>query len=244
LPVTCAAFDVNLGCSGYVYGLWLASQLLAGREGRRALLLVGDTLSRAVSPEDMSTAPIFGDAGAATLIIADNAGEALSVNLGTDGVGAAHLCVPAGGFRQPSSDKTRTPYSVDSGVRSDEDLYMDGAEVFSFTLKRVPSMVSEVLQDAGWSVGAFIPHQANAFMLKHLARKMKLSPHQLVLALDGYGNTSSASIPLAICAKLGRRLASESLHLVLAGFGVGWSWGAVAGTFGPMVVPDIVYVED
>ena len=122
---------------------------------------------------------------------------------------------------------------------------MDGAEIFAFTLREVPPLIQAVLQGAGWSidqVDAFVFHQANQFMLQHLARRLKLPKDRFILAMEEFGNTGSASVPLAMSARLGPRLRSGSLRTILAGFGVGYSWGAVALTCGPMVMPDVLKV--
>ena len=151
LAPSCAAFDVSLGCSGYVYGLWLAGALIQSRAARRVLLLAGDTMTRLVSPFDRATAPLFGDAGTATAIEGlPGGGPSWTFVLGTDGAGQAHLIVPAGRFRQASSEATRNRTEREGGNRrSDEDLFMDGAEVFAFTLREVPPLVASVLAGIG-----------------------------------------------------------------------------------------------
>jgi 3-oxoacyl-[acyl-carrier-protein] synthase-3 len=243
----CAAFDLNLGCSGYVYGLWIGCQLVQSGAARRVLLLVGDTISRIVSPQDRSVALLFGDAGTATAMEKDDTAPPLAFSLGTDGTGQGHLMVPAGGFRQPHSAATchRTARD-DSNIRSDEDLYMNGAEIFTFALREVPPLFKSVLSTAGCSLedlDVVVMHQANRFMLEYLAKRMRLAPEKVVVALENRGNTSSASIPLAMTDMLADRLKTGSLRMILAGFGVGFSWGAAALTCGPMVMPELVLVE-
>lgn len=228
----CMAFDVNLGCSGYVYGLSIVAAHLQAGTCRRALLLVGDTISKIASAADRSVAYLFGDAGTATALERTDSASRWTFVSGTDGTGASHLSVPAGMFRQPSTAETKQPRAREGGnVRSDEQLYMNGAEIFNFTLREVPPMISSLLQAAGWTideVDAVVPHQANRFMLDYLAKKMKVPSEKFVVALKHYGNTSSASIPLALCSNLRERLGAGSSKLVLAGFGVGFSWSAVA----------------
>lgn len=228
----CLAFDVNLGCSGYVYGLGLASRLVGAGNVRRALLLVGDTITRIVCKEDRSSAPLFGDAGTATALEFDASAPDMAFDLGTDGNGAEHLIVPAGAFRQPHSDSTAACSERENGnVRSDEHLFMSGAEVFMFTLAEVPGVVKRTLAAAGWtmeSTDAVVLHQANAFMLGHLRKRMKIPEDKLPVALSDYGNTSSASIPLAITHTWAERPFERAMKLVLGGFGVGWSWAGAA----------------
>lgn len=243
LASSCAAFDVNLGCSGYVYGLWLAANLLNGG-ARRALLLAGDTISRIVSPLDRSVAYLFGDAGTATLVEYRPDAPAMYFELGTAGSAMQHLIVPAGGFRHPGTPDTARRTEREGGnVRSDQDLLMNGGEIFAFTMSKVPAMCRAVLQTANWpmdSVDAFVMHQANRFMLQHLSKQMRIPEGKFILALENYGNTSSASIPLAISDRLREGLRSHSARLLLAGFGVGFSWAAVAAECGPMAMPGIV----
>jgi 3-oxoacyl-[acyl-carrier-protein] synthase-3 len=232
LAKTCAAFDMNLGCSGYVYGLSVAAAHIQAGAARRALLLAGDTISRTVSGEDRSVAFLFGDAGTATALEADSTAGPMHFVTGSDGTGAEHLWIPAGMFRSPSTAQTAAPRPREGGnVRSDEHLHMNGAEIFNFTIREVPGMTDAVLAAAGWSreeLDWFVPHQANRFMLEHLRKRMKLPAEKLVLSLERYGNTSSASIPLAICDRLRGPLAQAPARLVLAGFGVGFSWAAAA----------------
>ena len=243
----CAAFDVNLGCSGYVYGLWMMSSLLAAGRLRRGLLLAGDTISRICSPQDRSTKFLFGDAGSATTMEWDESAPAMHFRMGTDGSGGNHLIVPAGGFRYPHSPSTaKRKVREGDNIRSDEDLFMNGAEIFSFSLKQVPPLIKGVMENSSWSmdeVDAFVMHQANSFMLKHLGKKMKLPEEKVVIALEDFGNTSSASIPLALNTNLMPNLIRKKQNLILAGFGVGYSWGAVALVAGPLIMLDIITTD-
>ena len=228
----CAAFDINLGCSGYVYGLWVVSQLMSTGQSRRALLLSGDTISKLISDEDRSAYPLFGDAGSATAVEYKPGSEEMVFVVGTDGKGAEHLIVPAGGFRHPKNEGTAKRYKqADGNTRSDEQLRMDGAEIFTFTLREVPPLVKATLQTKGWSiddVDAFVFHQANAYILNYLARRIKIPADKFILAMESYGNTSCASIPLALTSSPQTAIGNGSRKLLLAGFGVGLSWAAAA----------------
>lgn len=240
LSTACASLDVSLGCSGYVYGLWLASSLLASGAVARALLLVGDTVSRRVAAEDHATYPLFGDAGTATALERAPGAPPACFELGTDGGGARHLIVPAGGSRHPArAEAGQAP--------TDESLHMDGAEVFAFTLREVPPMVRRVREAAGWApdaVDAYVFHQANRMMLQHLTKKMRLPPERVLLDMEEFGNTSGASIPLALTHGLAEALVEREQRLVLAGFGVGLSWGAAAVTVGPCRVAGPLLVDE
>jgi 3-oxoacyl-[acyl-carrier-protein] synthase-3 len=231
LPKTCAAFDINLGCSGYVYGLWVASNLVNAQR-KRALLLVGDSITKLLAPGDRSVIPIFGDAGTASAIEWTGRDEPWWFELGTDGSGENHLVVPGGGFRN-RDDREHT------------DLQMNGAEVFAFTIREIAPLINRITRAASWSVedvDAYVLHQANRMMLEHIAKKCRIPLDRLPLSLDQFGNTSSASIPLALVHSLGERLQAETCRLVLSGFGVGFSWGAVAMTAGPAVIVPVVYL--
>jgi 3-oxoacyl-[acyl-carrier-protein] synthase III len=245
LSKNCAAFDINLGCSGYVYGIWIAGSLLVAGGARRILLLTGDTASRTVSTEDRSTALLFGDAGTATALEAGT-GSPIFFDFGTDGAGRDHLIIPAGGYRQPRSPETSMrSLREDGNVRSDDDVYMNGAEIFAFTLREVPRSVKNVMESSGWTVDqvdAFVLHQANQFMLEHVAKRMKVPKEKLILALDDFGNTSSASIPLAMTSRLRDRLHRGPVNLLLSGFGVGLSWASAAVTMGPMTMPELAVI--
>lgn len=224
LPVTTAALDVNMGCSGYVYGLWMASAMIAGGGGKRVLLLVGDTISKLVAAEDRAVAALFGDAGSATLLEHDPSVSGTPFVLGTDGRGEKNLVVPGGAFRDRSGADASTS---EAGVRGPFDLYMNGAEIFAFTLGRVPALLRTLEHFATAQqlvIDKYVFHQANKFMLEHLAKKAKVPPEKVVLNLQDVGNTSSASIPLALSLDCKGEAATLQGHHLLAGFGVGYSW--------------------
>lgn len=217
-----AAFDVGLGCSGYVYGLWLAAHLLASGAGTRALLAVGDATSQLVDPADRATAPLFGDAAAVTALERDATAPPMAFSLGTDGAGAPYLTVAGGAGRLPL-DKPR--------------LFMDGTQVFAFTLREAPASMTAALTAAGMAMSDIdhvVMHQANKQMIERLARKIGATQEQTVVALADCGNVSSASIPLALTASLAERLKSGPRRLLLSGFGVGWSWGSAVVEVGPL----------
>lgn len=241
LPKSCAAFDVALGCSGYVYGLWIGTALIAGG-CRRVLLLAGDVSSRFASPYDHTTMPLFGDAGSATALEKDSSGL-MHFTLGTDGTGHRHLIMKSGGAwsRLPRTAETMTRTKQPDGIiRSDEDLYMNGMEVFAFTLREVPPMIAAILKRSQWDknqVDAYYFHQANQFMLDYLAKRIGLPLDRVPMVLEHFGNTSSASIPLAMTHCGRENLTTRKQKVVLAGFGVGYSWATAALELGPIVMP-------
>ena len=232
LSTESAALDVNLGCSGYVYGLWLAQMMVAAGGCERVLLLAGDTISRIVHPKDRAVAPLFGDGGSATLIERSDRPTSAWFSLQTDGAGFQNLIVPAGGFRQPSSPQTQEEQTDAAGnCRTLEHLLMDGAEIFNFSIKVEPQSVSELLDYANLGPGAvdyFVFHQANRYILGNIAKRLKLDPAKVPMrTVEQYGNQSSASIPCALCGELGAVLQGASTQRVLlSGFGVGLSWAS------------------
>jgi len=244
LSKSCASFDVNLGCSGYVYGLWLASSLLGSGAANKVLLLVGDTSYRLCSPQDRSVALLFGDAGTATILERDPDAAPAHFILGTDGRGARHLMIEAGASRRVSDDEARHRVECEGGNwRAPADLFMNGAEIFTFTLKVVPGLMKGLFELAGTSpeeLDAYVFHQANKFMLEHLAKRMKLPSEKVVLAMHEYGNTSSASIPMAMVTHLREKLQSGPQKLAMAGFGVGFSWAGAILECGPLDVPELI----
>lgn len=247
LSKKCAAFDLNLGCSGYVYGLWLAASLMQTSNAKRALLLAGETTSRIISPDDRSVVPLFGDGGTATAIEKSTSDDAMYFTMGTDGTGQDNLIVPAGGFRHKRTETTALSTVRDDGnSRSDEHLHMNGPEIFAFTLREVPTLVNQILAMASWekeTADAYIFHQANYFMLDYLAKRIKIPAEKFVIAMDQVGNTSSASIPFAFIQHFSNNKITKDIKLILAGFGVGYSWGASALTCHPtVIIPPIIKI--
>ena len=226
------AFDVNLGCSGYVYALWLGMTMIQSGAAKRVILAVGDTVSKIVNPTDRSTALLFGDAGTATALETTNTDQPSHFILGTDGTGVKDLIVPTGSFRQ--ADATTEPSSSND---SNPFLYMNGGEIFNFTLRTIPPLVNQLMRSAGTLIEEqdyFLFHQANLFMLNHLVKKSKIPKDRVPVNIQNYGNTSSASIPLLMTTELKTELMNKELKLSLFGFGVGFSWGAASLTVGPL----------
>lgn len=231
LKEDCAAFDVNLGCSGYVYALWLAGMMIETGSCRNVLILAGDTISRCVNPRDRALAPLFGDAGSATWMARAQEERESWFSVKTDGTGFSHLMVPGGAFRHPSSEETRREQTdAEGNVRSQEQLRMNGAEVFNFSIKVEPKAIREIVEFAGKSLedlDYLIFHQANRYIISNIARRLKVPMEKVPCAtVEKYGNQSCASIPGTICDCLGERLTKETRQVVLSGFGVGLSWAS------------------
>lgn len=222
-------FDINLGCSGYVYGLLQADLMIHSGMCRRVLVLSGDTITRYVSDKDRSARMVFGDGGSATLVAGGNERELFDMK--TDGSGAAHIIVSAGGHRRPSTSDNTVPTEREEGnIRSDANLYMNGMEVTTFAVREIPEIVSQLVKDAGWTINdvdLFALHQANAFILGYIAKKLRVDTQRMPFACGEIGNTSAASIPVMLAQKVGQFAARPLSKVVLCGFGVGLSWGAM-----------------
>lgn len=242
LSKSAPAFDLAMGCSGWVHGLHQAALLCAHGGAARVLLCAGDTLSRLTNPKDRATDPLFGDAGSAALIERTGHATPWHFVLGADGQGAAAIRVAQGGARQPTEPLIETT-DTEGNVRHAANLAMDGAEVFNFTLREVPPAVQAVMRHAGLTpegTDALVLHQANRFMLSTLAKKCGFPADKVPMDIvEHYGNQSSASIPCALIHALANRLEVGPLNLVGCGYGVGLSWGAFAGSFGPLTVAPI-----
>jgi 3-oxoacyl-[acyl-carrier-protein] synthase-3 len=230
LPKKAPALDVGMGCSGYVYGLWLAA-MTAASGGCRVLLAAGDTLSKAVNAADRTLAPLCGDAGSATVIeFSPSAGEMRFI-LRADGSGLEKMHIPAGGFRTPSTAETRTAVLHEDGcMRSQEDVHMDGFGIFDFTVTEQPALLADILSFAGKSVediDYFILHQANRYIVETIAEAAGIPSEKIPADLfSRFGNQNAASIPGVLCGALGEKLAGKKIQTVMQGFGVGLSWGA------------------
>ncbi len=231
LKQSCGAMDFNLGCSGYVYGLGLAKGLLESGQASQLLLITADTYSKYIHPRDKSVRTLFGDGASATLIsaIGSDSPAIGPFVYGTDGSGANNLIVPTGGLRKASvSDAALVP-DESGNARTINNLYMNGAEIFNFTLRVVPETVSKILAQAELNmddVDLFVLHQANKFLLDHLRKKLKVPAERFWVAMEDVGNTVSCSIPIALKRALDAGKIRAGHRIMLVGFGVGYSWGA------------------
>jgi len=231
LKKDCACFDINLGCSQYVYALSVAHSMIVAGVASRALVLTGDTLSRTLHPRDKAVVPLLADGGSATLVGPAAAGQGfLRFKLGTDGSGHRHLMIPAGGSRLPRNSETvREIQDADGNVRSQETLYMNGAAIFHFSISVVPPTIHELLAAQGMTLDQIdlcLFHQANKFMLDYLVRKLGLPPEKTHYFIEEVGNTSGTTVPIVLReAWLAGKIAPGKMVLLI-GFGVGLSWAA------------------
>ena len=227
LSTRCGAFDFNLGCSGYEYGLAVAKGLIVGGMATKVLLLTGETYTHYLHPRDKGNRTIFGDGASATVISTEGFAQIKEFVLGTDGSGAECLIVKSGGARYPEKINDFVCDEGGNPISSDY-LYMNGQEIFVFTLTKVPLMIAEVLKKNGMrkeDIDLFVFHQANQYMLDHLRKKLKIEKEKFFNNLAQVGNTVSSTIPIALCDA--REQGRVKGNILLAGFGVGLSWGGV-----------------
>jgi 3-oxoacyl-[acyl-carrier-protein] synthase-3 len=233
IPTSSGALDFNLGCSGFVYGMGLAHSLIMSEQASNVLLITSETYSKHIHFEDRSVRSIFGDGAAATVISACQAGTENKIGpfvYGTDGKGYNNLIVPCGGMRNPLKKEALIEKKDRTGnVRTQKNLYMNGPEIFNFTIKTVPAAVKNILKKSGKkmeNVDFFVFHQANAYMLSHLQKKIGIPDHKFYINMYECGNTVSASIPIALKMALNEKKISSGDLVMVVGFGVGYSWAA------------------
>ncbi len=229
IPVHAGAFDINLGCSGFVYGLAMAKGLIVCKMAKNVLLITSETYSKFMHPSDKSNRTIFGDAAAAAIVSNAGYAEIMDFSFGTDGSGAENLIVRSGGLRSPDAKKD-IRFDDSGNPLSSDFLYMNGTEIFNFTLEMVPLLVKETLNKnalAQEKIDLFVFHQANKYMLNFLRKKIQIAEEKFYYCLDHVGNTVSSTIPIAIYEAQKEDKIKKGNRILLAGFGVGYSW---AGT--------------
>lgn len=243
LSKECYAADVSLGCSGWVYGLSSVATLCANGSIKKALLLVGDAKSRTVLKND----PLFGHAGTVTAIEFSEKCPPLKFHFGTDGGGYDAIITPDGGSRNPVSLKSFEMEDVDGVMKNRLYSRMKGMDVFSFGITTAPKTVKKLAEHFEFNYldyDYFLFHQANMKMNNTIVKKLKLDPDKVPSCMKHFGNTSSASIPLAIVTELKGKIETAPMRFICCGFGVGLSWGTVAFETNELVVSNLVEVDD
>ncbi len=255
LPVDCSCMEINLGCSGFIYGLQTVMSLMSASDRKYGLLLMGETASKLVDPRDKSIVMMYGDAGAAILLEKTDEDIGAVTLLRSDGSRYKAIILPAGGFRDMYPGHER--FMCSDGIeRSLYDIYMDGTSVFSFSITDVPKALQDYLaytETTPADYDAFVFHQANEFIIKQLIRKLKLKKDAVPISLDRYGNTGGISIPLTLCDAYGNGNGNGEdgtgiKKVLMCGFGIGLSWGITGmpidlGTVYPIVETADYYRE-
>jgi 3-oxoacyl-[acyl-carrier-protein] synthase-3 len=246
LPTGTIAFDINLGCPAFLYGLAVVYSMMAGGQIKKALILDGETRSKVYSHKDRKTAFLFGDGGVAALIEQNIKFSESYFSLNSDGSRGSLIMVNAGGYRNMSSAETLKEKVIDEygNIRSEENGYMNGADVFNFVIREVPKDFKRLIEFSGTDVSLidyFVFHQANSYINGFLEKKLKLPKDKVPSTIEKLGNTSSVSIPLTIVSELKEQLKTHK-KLLLSGFGVGLTWGTAVIEVEDCYIGDIVEI--
>ncbi len=246
LPNSTIAFDINLGCSAFIYGLSVAFSMMQNKGLRKALLLDGETRSKVYSPKDRRSAFLFGDGGVAALVERDEKFGESYFSLNSDGSRGDLIKINGGGYRMPSSIETIKERVVDEygNIRSDEQGYMNGGDVFNFVIREIPKDIKKMSEFSGKNLADldyYILHQANNFINSYLAKKLKLDTSKIPSTIAKYGNTSSVSVPLTIVDQLKDKMMGHN-ELLLSAFGVGMTWATAIIPFENCKISEIVEV--
>ncbi|HNW77073.1 MAG TPA: ketoacyl-ACP synthase III [Bacteroidales bacterium] len=240
----CAAFDIGLGCSGYVYGLSVVASMMQSGSIRKALLLVGDISTITAAYRDKSTHPLFGDVGTVTALEYKPGAAPMEFNLQTDGAGYKALMIQDGGARNIFSQKSLEVKKISQGIyRSRLNLELDGIEVFNFSLREVVPNINTLLKHTGKTlsdVDYVIFHQANRLINETLRKMLRLEKEKVPYSIREFGNTSGASVPLTMITQLAEPMKNGHLRFLLTAFGVGLSWGSVLVDTDHLVCPDLI----
>ena len=247
LSQDCIAFDIQMGCAGFCYALSVVYGMMQGGNIRKALVLNGETRSKVYSPKDRRSAFIFGDGGTAALVEKEDKFGKSWFSLNSDGSRYDLIMIKGGGYRHMSSLETLKERVVDEygNIRSDEQGYMRGGDVFNFVIREIPRDITKTIEYSGVakdSIDYIVLHQANNFINSYIAKKMKLDTTKIPHTIEKYGNTSSVSVPLTIVSELKGKLDGKKTILMSA-FGVGMSWATGIVPFVDCKISDIVEVE-
>jgi 3-oxoacyl-[acyl-carrier-protein] synthase-3 len=246
LPHSCAAFDIGLGCSGYIYGLSVIGSMMQSGTIKKALLMVGDISTLTTNYRDKSTYPLFGDVGTVTALEYDAGAPKIHFNLQTDGSGYKALMIHDGGARNVMSRQSFDVKKISKGIyRSHLHLELDGIEVFNFTLREVVPNIKALLGYTAMSLEDMdyvVFHQANRLINETLRKMLRLDPEKVPYSIKDFGNTSGASVPLTMIATLREKLVGGKTELLLSAFGVGLSWGSAILETKNLVIPDLIEV--
>jgi 3-oxoacyl-[acyl-carrier-protein] synthase-3 len=246
LSKDCAAFDVGLGCSAFVYCVQIAASMLQCSDAQKALIIVGETMTKMIYPEDKSAAMLFGDGGAAVILEKTEEENKLAGKVCTDGTGYRAIIAPAGGFRN-LEDSHEPMIWADGSTRTLYNTNMNGTDVFSFTVTKVPKTIKEFLKETEQDVESFdclAFHQANQFIQQQLAKKLKADINKMPLCLDHYGNTSAPAIPLLLSDVYGNCDEDKELNVLMCGFGVGLSWGVISAKINTTDILPVIETND
>ena len=247
LPDTTFCLDMPMGCCGCLYAITVGGNLLTSGNVKRALLLIGDTALRMGSMKDKSRVPLFGDCGTAIALEFDPEAPEIVVDFHTYGKGYKALMTPHGGFRHPATPESFIEEDFGNGIiRAPYHTLINGMDVFSFAISKPPKSVASFMEvekiDKDTDVDFFLIHQANKMIVDRVVKKLKLPVEKVPYNLEEFGNLGGASIPSLMVTRLRDQLSHEPQHLLMSSFGLGLSWATMSATFGPMVIPEILYI--
>lgn len=236
LPEHCGAFDYNQGCTGYIYGLSMADSMISSGNANNILLITSEAITKTIHPNDSSNRAIFGDGATASIIVRNkdksNFGKFI---FGTDGSKYGHIIIKHGRERFPLPKYAEDDKTDNFGnVRNDANFFMDGSEVFNFSVSKAPELVSQLLGKSGLNfddIDFFVFHQANQIILETIGRKLKIPNSKLIIDIKTTGNTVSSTIPITLGNALYKGKIKRGNILLIAGFGVGFSWGGTIMNF-------------
>jgi 3-oxoacyl-[acyl-carrier-protein] synthase-3 len=234
LSTKCGAIDLPLGCTGFTYCLSVAKVLVETQQATNVLILTSDIPSTVIHPKDAELRMLFGDAGAATLVSADESGntDIGNFSFGTDGSGAKNLIVKRSGTRNAADMEWFKEHEDVGGMKFGR-MEMNALEIFTFTLRIVPPMIDDILKKNNLvkeQIDLFVFHQANAFLLSVLRRKLKIEEEKFFIYMEEVGNTVSATIPIALYEAIKAGKAKKGDRILLAAFGIGYSWSGTVVT--------------
>ena len=246
LKKECLAFDISLGCSGWIYGMSVVSSLLSTGSINKALLLCGDLTTRQNCYKDKTSYPLFGDAGTATALCYEEGSEGLRIHLATDGSGAETIIIPDGGYRNPTNEDSLKFEDLGGGkIMTRLHSRLDGMSVFSFAISKAPKSVKSLCEHFNINIeeiDCFPFHQANMFLNETIRNKLKIDADKMPYCMKTFGNTSCASLPLTLVVTRRKELQNTSMKILGCAFGVGLSWGSIYFKTNKIVVPALLEI--
>lgn len=246
LSKECLAFDVNMGCSGWVYGMNICGSYISNGSIKKALLLCGDTVTRTQSYKDKTSYPLFGDAGTCTALEYKEGAKGLRIHLCTDGSGYEAIYIPDGGFRNPTTEQSLEFIDYGDGkVMTGLHARMDGMSVFSFAISKAPKSIKGLCQKYDIDVDSidyFVFHQANKFLNETIRKKLKLDLARVPYSMEQYANSASATIPVTMVTQLKKELSTSRLSIMGCAFGIGLSWGSIYLETNNICIPDLIEI--
>lgn len=248
LPNSCMTIDIPMGCCGFLYSICVAGKMLQTGDVRRAVLLIGDTITRMGSPKDKSRLPLFGDCGTAVALEYDESAEDIVVDMNTYGKGYGALITPHSGFRHQVTPASFEYEDFGNGVvRAPVHSLIQGMDVFAFAITRPPKSIKTLLEQYGLDkdkdIDFFLIHQANKMIIDKVVKKSGLDERKAPSNLDRFANLGGASIPMLMVTEIAEELKCKKLHLMASAFGLGLTWGTMLFHTDGIIVPKLAIYQ-